>query len=135
MPDLGGTQFSQLDLRKVERLTSHDVFSSFLAPFLPLLIGKFGLSMTLAGSLTVFFRLPSLVTPFFGVISDRVDLRQIAIWAPAFTAVTMSLLGVAPDYLTVCLLLLCAGTSAAIFHVLGPVPIISHHPAKSVFIP
>ncbi len=79
--------------------------------------------MTLAGSLTVFFRLPSLVTPFFGVISDRVDLRQIAIWAPAFTAVTMSLLGVAPDYFTVCFLLVCAGTSAAIFHVLGPVMI------------
>ena len=28
----------------------HDVFSSFLAPFLPLLIGKFQLSMVLAGS-------------------------------------------------------------------------------------
>lgn len=113
--------------RKVALISSghlvHDVFSSFLAPFLPLLIGKFGLSMILAGSFTVFFRLPSLVTPLFGVISDRVNLRQVAIWAPAFTAVTMSLLGVAPDYFTVCLLLLCAGTSAAIFHVLGPVMI------------
>jgi len=79
--------------------------------------------MILAGSFTVFFRLPSLVTPFFGVISDRVNLRQVAIWAPAFTAVTMSLLGVAPDYFTVCLLLVCAGTTAAIFHVLGPVMI------------
>ena len=101
----------------------HDVFSSFLAPFLPLLIGKFGLSMTLAGSLTVFFRLPSLITPLFGVISDRMNLRHLAIWSPAFTAVAMSLLGVAPNYLTVCLLLLWAGTSAAIFHVLGPVMI------------
>ncbi len=101
----------------------HDVFSSFLAPFLPLLIAKFELSMILAGALTVFFRLPSLITPFFGAISDRMNLRSLAIWAPAFTAVTMSLLGVAPNYLTVCLLLLGAGTSAAMFHVLGPVMI------------
>ena len=101
----------------------HDVFSSFLPPFLPLLIDKFGLSMVLAGSLTVFFRLPSLLNPLFGVISDRVDLRHVAIGAPAFTAVTMSLLGVAPNYAILCLCLLVAGMSASIFHVLGPVMI------------
>ena len=99
----------------------HDVFSSFLAPFLPLLIGKFQLSMVLAGSLTVFFRLPSLINPFFGVISDRTNLLYLAIGAPAFTAAGMSLLGVAPNYSTLCFLLLVAGTSAAIFHVIGPV--------------
>lgn len=99
----------------------HDVFSSFTAPFLPLLIAKFGLSMTLAGSLTVFFRLPSLFNPLFGMISDRVNLRQVVIWAPALTAAVMSLLGVAPNYATLCIFLLLGGTSAAIFHVLGPV--------------
>lgn len=99
----------------------HDVFSSFTAPFLPLLIAKFGLSMTLAGSLTVFFRLPSLFNPLFGVISDRVNLRQVVIWAPALTAAIMSLLGVAPNYATLFFFLLLGGTSAAIFHVLGPV--------------
>lgn len=99
----------------------HDVFSSFLAPFLPLLISKFGLSMVLAGSLTVFYRLPSVLNPLFGILSDRVNISILAIGAPAFTAVGMSLLGTAPNYAVLCLLLLTAGTSAAIFHVLGPV--------------
>ncbi len=101
----------------------HDVYSSFLAVFLPLLIAKFGLTMTLAGSLTVFFRLPSLLNPLLGVMSDRIDMRHLAIWAPFVTAVSMSLIGVAPNYIVVCILLLIAGISAAVFHVLGPVMI------------
>lgn len=101
----------------------HDLFSSFLAPFLPLLINKFGLSMALAGSFTVFVRIPSVLNPLFGIISDRVNICCLAIWAPALTAVTMSLLGVAQSYAMVCVLLLIAGTSAAVFHVIGPVMI------------
>lgn len=101
----------------------HDVFSSFLAPFLPLLINKFGLTMLLAGAFSVFFRLPSFFNPLLGILSDRVDIRRIAIWAPATTAVAMSVLGLAPSYAVVCILLLIAGTSSAIFHVLGPVMI------------
>ena len=77
--------------------------------------------MVLAGSLTVFYRLPSVLNPLFGIISDRVNLSLLAIGAPAFTAVGMSLLGIAPNYAILCVLLLTAGTSAAIFHVLGPV--------------
>jgi FSR family fosmidomycin resistance protein-like MFS transporter len=118
---------SHFQTRKVVVISAghfvHDVYSSFLAPFLPLLIGKFQLSMVLAGSLTVFFRLPSLINPFFGVISDRTNVLYLAIAAPALTAAGMSLLGVAPNYPTVCFLLLAAGTSAAIFHVIGPVMI------------
>lgn len=101
----------------------HDVYSSFLAVFLPLLIAKFGLTMILAGSLTVFFRLPSLLNPLLGVLSDRIDMRYLAICAPLVTAVSMSLIGVAPSYIVVCILLLVAGMSAAVFHVLGPVMI------------
>jgi len=102
---------------------AHDVFSSFLAPFLPLLIAKFGLSITLAGTLTVFFRLPSLANPLIGIISDRIDLKHCAVVAPAVTAIAMSLLGIAPGYGSLAVLLLIAGTSAAVFHVLGPVMI------------
>jgi len=101
----------------------HDVFSSFLAVFLPLLINKFELSMFLAGSLTVFIRLPSIFNPLIGILSDRMDLRYLAILAPALTAIAMSLLGVAPSYFALCCLLFIAGISAAVFHVLGPVMI------------
>ncbi|MBN2688153.1 MAG: MFS transporter, partial [Deltaproteobacteria bacterium] len=98
----------------------HDTYSSFLSPFLPLLISKFGLSMFLAGTLTVVFRLPSMFNPVIGIISDRFELGILAVVAPAVTAIAMSLIGMAPNYSILCLLLLTAGVSAAVFHVLGP---------------
>jgi FSR family fosmidomycin resistance protein-like MFS transporter len=99
----------------------HDVFSGFLPVLLPLLIGRFGLSLFLAGSLTLFLRLPSALNPFLGLVADRFDLRLAAAWAPGMTAVAMSLLGVAPNYFALCGLLVFAGASAAVFHVVGPV--------------
>ena len=98
----------------------HDTYSSFLSPLLPLLISKFGLSMLLAGSLTVIFRLPSLFNPVIGIISDRIELGILVVVAPAVTAIAMSLVGLAPNYSILCILLLTAGLSAAAFHVLGP---------------
>jgi FSR family fosmidomycin resistance protein-like MFS transporter len=101
----------------------HDVFSSFLAPWLPLLIEKLCLSLTMAGSLTIFLRLPSILTPVIGVIADRIDMRYMVIATPAVTAVCMSLIGLAPSYGLVCVLLTVAGFSAAVLHVPGPVMI------------
>jgi FSR family fosmidomycin resistance protein-like MFS transporter len=101
----------------------HDIFTSFLAPLLPLLIAKHDLSVILAGALVVFLRLPSALSPWLGAISDRVNLRQLAILAPTVTAVTMSLLGAAPVYSLACVLLMAAGCSSAVFHVYGPVMI------------
>jgi MFS transporter, FSR family, fosmidomycin resistance protein len=98
----------------------HDIYSSFLSPVLPLLISKFGLSMLLAGSLTVMFRLPALFNPIIGIISDRIELGILAVVAPAITAIAMSLMGLAPSYSILCILLLTAGLSAAVFHVMGP---------------
>lgn len=99
----------------------HDVYSSFLAPLLPVIIDKLDLSLALAGSLALFQRLPSVINPLIGMLADRVDLRLFIILAPAVTAVTMSLLGAAPSYLLVAVLLLIAGLSSAAFHVPGPV--------------
>ena len=99
----------------------HDVFSSFLAPLLPLVIDKLNLSLALAGSLVFFQRSPSIINPFIGVVADRVDLRLFIVFAPGVTAITMSLLGVAPNYVVLALLLLVAGLSTAAFHVPGPV--------------
>ena len=101
----------------------HDVFSSFLAPWLPLLIEKLSLSLALAGSLTVYLRVPSLLNPLVGVVADRIDMRYMVICAPAVTAVCMSLIGLAPSYLVVAVLLSVAGLSASVFHVPGPVMI------------
>jgi FSR family fosmidomycin resistance protein-like MFS transporter len=99
----------------------HDVFTSFLSPLLPLIIDKLGLSLALAGSLTLYQRLPSAINPFVGLLADRVDLRLFIILAPGTTAVAMSLIGLAPSYAVLALLLLAAGLSSAVFHVPGPV--------------
>ncbi|WP_462323774.1 MFS transporter [Desulfoplanes sp.] len=99
----------------------HDVYSSFLAPFLPLIIERSAISMTLAGLLTVFFRSSSLANPFLGILADRHDLRVVFAAAPAVTAMLMSCLGLATSYPVLCLMLLMAGVSASMYHVLGPV--------------
>ena len=99
----------------------HDTYQAFLPPLLPEFIEMLALSNTQAGLLTVFLRAPSLVQPFIGYLADRVSLRYFVILAPAVTAIVMSLLGVAPNYLTIVLLLLISGLSSACLHATGPV--------------
>ena len=99
----------------------HDIYSSFLAPFLPLIIARSSISMTLAGLLTVFFRASSLANPLLGILSDRKDLRILFVAAPGITALLMSLLGLTHSYPLLCLMLLAAGVSASMYHVVGPV--------------
>jgi len=99
----------------------HDTFSSFIAPLLPLIIKNMDLSLTLAGSLTVFQRLPSMANPFIGLLADRVNLRWFVILAPTVTATAMSAIGLAPTYAALAILLLVAGISTAAWHVPAPV--------------
>ena len=101
----------------------HDVYSSFLAPLLPLLIEKLALSLTQAGFLSAVMQLPALINPVLGMVADRTSLRYLVILAPTLTAVPMSLIGVAPSYGVLIILLLCAGISVALFHVPAPVMI------------
>lgn len=101
----------------------HDIYSSFLAPILPLLIEKLQISYTLAGFLTVVQRAPSVLNPFMGLLADRIRVRYLLILAPAITSVSMSLLGMAPNYGVLVVLLLSMGIGAMCFHVPGPVMI------------
>ena len=99
----------------------HDVYSSFLAPLLPLIIEKLGLNYFLAGSLTLYGRLPSLMNPLIGLMADKVTLRYFIILTPAITAISMSLIGLTNSYFQLLVLLLIMGFSSAFFHVPGPV--------------
>ncbi len=101
----------------------HDIYSSFLAPILPLLIAKLHMGYTLAGLLSFIQRVPSLLNPFIGLLADKLSLRYFIIIAPSITSVSMSLLGVAPHYLMLLILCLIMGISATIFHVPAPVMI------------
>jgi len=101
----------------------HDVYSSFLAPLLPLLIDKLSMSLTQAGFLSAVMQLPALMNPFIGMLADRASLRYFVILAPMMTAIPMSLIGLAPTYGVLLLLLFIAGISIAMFHVPAPVMI------------
>ncbi len=103
--------------------TVHDVFSSFLAPLLPLLIDKLGMTYSLVGMLTVVQRIPSLLNPFIGMMADKFPIRYLLILAPSITAVSMSFLGLVTDYVQIVVILLIAGFSASLFHVPAPVMI------------
>jgi FSR family fosmidomycin resistance protein-like MFS transporter len=98
----------------------HDTYSAFLAPLLPNLIEKLSLSYTQAGSLSAITQLPSLLNPVIGYLDDKVNLRIFVILAPAISATTMSLLGIAPNYLSLVILLFITGLSIAAFHAIAP---------------
>ncbi len=99
---------------------THDIFSSFLSPLLPLLIQKLGLSLAMAGTLAAFQQLPSLLNPLLGVLADKGKLRWLVILAPSITAACMCLVGISSSYAFISLLLVCAGISTAIWHTSTP---------------
>jgi len=99
----------------------HDGYQGFLPPLLPLLIEKLSLSKTQAGLLSSFTLWPSLVQPFLGFIADRKDMRWAVILAPAVTGTVMSMIGIAPSYSFLAVLLLIVGFSTAFFHAVAPV--------------
>jgi FSR family fosmidomycin resistance protein-like MFS transporter len=132
MPDLISPAF--LDVEKVgetsfkmDRVLTiisahfiHDTYSAFLAPLLPNLIEKLSLTYTQAGSLSAITQLPSLLNPILGYLDDKVNLRIFVILAPAISATTMSCLGIAPNYLSLVILLFITGLSISAFHATSP---------------
>jgi len=101
----------------------HDVYSSFLAPLLPLIIEKFSISLSFASFLTIIQRLPSLFNPVVGYAADKLPIRYLLIVAPAITVICMSLIGVAPHIIVLIVLLLTSGIGVSLFHVPSPVMI------------
>jgi len=99
----------------------HDVFSSFFAPLIPLLIEKLGFNYAMAGMLTVVQKLPSIFNPLIGLMADRVAIRSAIIATPVVTIVSMSLIGLSPSVAILAILLFVCGVSAAILHVTAPV--------------
>ncbi len=99
----------------------HDTYSAFLPPLLPRFIETLTLSTTQAGMLTVFLQAPSLLQPVIGHLADRYSLRLLVILAPALAAVLMSMMGLAPGYFVLAVILALAGLVSAGLHAVGPV--------------
>lgn len=99
---------------------ANDIYQSFLSPLLPLFIANFGLSKTQAGLLSLIKQTPSLLQPAIGHLADRFNLRSVVILAPTVSAVVMSLLGLAPSYAALALLLVMGSISSVAFHAVAP---------------
>jgi len=98
----------------------HDVFSSFLAPLLPLIIEKLGISLSMVALLDIVRRVPSLFNPVLGLVAERRDVKYLVTFMPLITALSMSFIGVAPTYSALVILLFVSGISSALFHIPSP---------------
>jgi FSR family fosmidomycin resistance protein-like MFS transporter len=101
----------------------HDIYTAFFSPLLPLLIDKLQIPLSAVAVLHVARNVPSLLNPVLALVAERRGVKYFVIFAPAVTAISMSLIGVAGSYFFVMLLLLIAGFSAALFHIPSPVMI------------
>ncbi len=99
----------------------HDIYTSILAPLKVELSEAFGLNNFMFGSLAVIQRIPTLLNPFIGILAVKVRIRWVMIIAPSITAISMSLIGNAPNYFSLLVLMFVSGTSSMLFHVPTPV--------------
>ena len=98
----------------------HDTYTGFLPALYPELISKLSINNAQAGLLTFFIQGASIIQPFIGYLADRVSLKYLVILTPAISAILMSLLGKAPSYAVVALMLLVVGLSSASLHAVAP---------------
>jgi len=98
----------------------HDLYTSFLAPLLPTLMENLSINLTGAGILSSISRLPSILNPFIGYLADKTGARYFVIFAPAFTATVMSLIGNANSSVALGIILFLGGASSTIFHASSP---------------
>ena len=99
---------------------THDIFSALLAPILPLLIDKMGITLTQASLFDIARKIPALFNPILGIIAERTNAKYFVILAPTVTAISMGLLGIVNSYFLALLLLFIAGISATFFHIPSP---------------
>jgi FSR family fosmidomycin resistance protein-like MFS transporter len=99
--------------------TLNDTYVGFVPVLLPSFVNRFSLSNFQAGWLSAFTQIPSVLQPFIGHLADRVTLRWVVTLAPGVTATLMSLVGWAPNYAALAILLMVVGISNAAFHAVG----------------
>src|SRR4051794_27421862 len=94
-----------------------DLYSIALGALQPLLLTKFGLTLTQAGILggTLVFS-SSVMQPVYGYLSDRFHSRLFSVLAPAVAGIFISSLGLAPGYWALLIMVWLGGAGIASFH-------------------
>jgi len=112
---------SRMDVTRVALLSlGHmvvDLYPSFLAALLPLLIERLRMSLTLASLLgSILMVSASLSQPLFGVLSDRIGGRLLLFLGPMTAAVGMTFIGLLPTYSVLVPFLIIGGLGSACYH-------------------
>lgn len=98
----------------------HDIFTAFVTPLLPVLKDNLGISYLLTGWILIAVRIPSLLSMYIGGFIEKHNPKWFVILCPLLTSIVITLLGVAPNYPAVLILVFISGLSAAAFHVPTP---------------
>jgi len=93
-----------------------DSYATMLAPILPLIVQRQGLSNAAAGLLGTVVASIGMSQPLLGLWADRLRPRPFVIAGAFLAAVFTPLLGVAPGYGTTVLALALGGVGVAAFH-------------------
>lgn len=94
----------------------NDGAANYLPGVLPAILVSMGLSVSLAGTLMAALLIGQAAQPFTGMLSDRFGGRGFIIAGLAGTSLCGALVGFAPGYWTLILLLVVIGLSNSMFH-------------------
>ncbi len=96
---------------------SVDLYSGALGALQPLLVKRFGMTLTEAGLLGgMLVCSSSVMQPLYGYLSDRVRTRLFAALGPGIAGLFISCLGLAPGYGWLLLMVALGGAGVAAFH-------------------
>ncbi|MBN2617858.1 MAG: MFS transporter [Spirochaetales bacterium] len=98
----------------------HDIFTAFVTPLMPVLKDNFGLSYLQTGWILIAVRIPSLLSANIAGYAEKHSPKWFVILCPLVTSISITLLGVAPNYYVILILVFISGLSAAGFHVPAP---------------
>ncbi len=125
MSEVTAKKKNKFDLINVLAITIshhiHDIYTAFLPALQTIIIESFAINNRLFGLLSVIQRIPTLFNPFIGILAEKVRIRYLMIIAPTVTAVSMSLIGNVPSYLSLAILIFISGIGSSLFHVPTPV--------------
>jgi FSR family fosmidomycin resistance protein-like MFS transporter len=94
-----------------------DGYGNILAPLLPILITRLGLTLAAAGTLQMCFQLANSVAQLgFGHIADRWRPRLLLIAGPILCVTTLPLIGLTSGFTVLAAVLILGGLGGAAFH-------------------
>ncbi len=94
-----------------------DLTGSALPAMMPFLKNTLQLSYTAVGTVIMVSNLTSsIIQPFFGYLSDKMEIKWLLPVSVIFTCVGFSFLGLAPSFLILLILVIVNGVGIAVYH-------------------